>query len=72
MPARIGDAIRLARGRAGLSQESLADLAGLNAHHLGDIERSEAVPSVGTLERVAKALNLRLSELIRESEELDK
>jgi transcriptional regulator with XRE-family HTH domain len=65
----IGDAVRAARNAAGLSQIGLAELAGVNANHLGEIERGAAVPSFTTLEKVAHALRLKLSDLIRDTED---
>ena len=48
---------RLRRER-GLSQEELADLAGLNRNYVGMVERQENAPTVDTLEALAKALQV--------------
>lgn len=48
----------------GLSQEALAHSAGLNATFLGHIERSLKCPTVDTLNKIATALNMSLSELL--------
>ena len=62
--ARIGIVIRHNRTGRGLSQESLAELAGLSRSFVGEIERGAAVPSVETLQRLADALGEKLSVLI--------
>lgn len=64
----IGHAIRAYRVRLSLSQEALADSAGLDRSHMGRIERGERNISVLNLVRVAKALGLRLSELLASAE----
>jgi transcriptional regulator with XRE-family HTH domain len=53
---------RLRRER-GLSQEELADLAGLNRNYVGMVERQENAPTVDTLEALAKALQVEAVEL---------
>lgn len=37
----LGEAVRSARKAAGLSQEALADAAGIDRSHMGRIERGE-------------------------------
>ena len=46
------------RQERGLSQEELADLAGLNRNYIGMIERQENAATVDTLEELAKALQV--------------
>jgi transcriptional regulator with XRE-family HTH domain len=41
-----------------LTQEELADLAGLNRNYVGMIERQENAATVDTLEALAKALQV--------------
>jgi len=65
---RVARAIRSAREAAGLSQESLAEIAGLNRGYLGEIERASANPSIVTLEKISKALNIPLAELLHNPE----
>lgn len=48
----------------GLSQEALADAAGIDRSHMGKIERGERNVSVLNLCRVADALNSRASDLL--------
>lgn len=60
-----GDIIRQLRRRRGLSQEVLSGLAALSRSHLVDIERGSIDPTVETLWRIAEALGMRLSDLMR-------
>lgn len=56
---------RLRRER-GLTQEELADLAGLNRNYVGMIERQENAATVDTLEALAKALDVHAAQLIEQ------
>ncbi|MDP1876957.1 MAG: helix-turn-helix transcriptional regulator [Actinomycetota bacterium] len=58
--------IRNARLRRGLSQASVAKLAGLSRTHYGQLERGQSSPTVVTLEAVANALGESLPELLGE------
>jgi len=49
-----------------LSQEELADLAGLHRTYVGSVERSERNISIDNMERLAKALEIDITELLRE------
>ena len=49
--------LRRLRQKRGLSQEELADRAGLNRNYVGMIEREENAPTVDALEQLAKALD---------------
>jgi predicted ATPase/DNA-binding XRE family transcriptional regulator len=61
--AFVGDQLRLFRERAGLSQEALAERAGLGLTTLKALERnSRKRPRPQTLERVADALGLTASD----------
>jgi transcriptional regulator with XRE-family HTH domain len=59
----LGRTIRKARRDLDLSQEALADRAGLNPKHLGEIERANKDPRISTILRIAEALDLRSGEL---------
>ena len=56
---------RLRRER-GLTQEELADLAGLNRNYVGMIERQENAASVDTLEALADALQIKAAQLLEQ------
>lgn len=60
---KIGAAIRARRKAAGISQEALADYAGLDRSHMGKIERGERNVTMLNLLRIAEALNCQLSEV---------
>jgi transcriptional regulator with XRE-family HTH domain len=55
--------LRRLRKKRGLSQEELADRAGLNRNYIGMIEREENAPTVDALEQIAKALDINAVEL---------
>lgn len=59
----IGDRIRQLRSDVHLSQEQLALKAGLAPSFLGEIERGAKKPSIESLEKIANALEVSLSEL---------
>ena len=61
---RFGAVIRELRESRGWSQEQLAGQASLNRSYMGEIERSAAMPSLATAEKLAHALEVALSELI--------
>ena len=54
------------RKERGLTQEELADLAGLNRNYVGMIERQENAASVDTLEALAKSLQVDPIRLIEQ------
>jgi transcriptional regulator with XRE-family HTH domain len=57
--------LRQARQGAGLSQESLADRAGLHRTYVGSVERGERNISIDNIERLAVALGLAASSLLQ-------
>ena len=56
--------VRRARHEKGLTQEELADRAGLSARYLGSIERSAVSASVTVLGQIADALRIDPRDLI--------
>jgi transcriptional regulator with XRE-family HTH domain len=62
--SRFGIVTRRLRQERGWSQEKLAELADLNRSYLGEIERGDAKPSIGSAEKIALAFDLRLSSLV--------
>jgi transcriptional regulator with XRE-family HTH domain len=59
--------LRRIRQKTGLSQEELADRAGLNRNYVGMIEREENAPTVDALEQISDALNIDPVVLFREN-----
>jgi transcriptional regulator with XRE-family HTH domain len=65
----LGEAIRKRRGEIdGLSQEGLADLAGMHRTYVSEIERGLRNPSFRNLFKLASALDIPLSELVEQAE----
>lgn len=56
--------VRRTRTERGLTQERLAELAGLHRTYIGSIERAERNVSIDNMARVARALNVPLVALI--------
>ena len=54
----LGKRIRSRRGELGLSQEGLANEAGLDRSYVGRIERGEGNPTVELLGKLAEVLNV--------------
>jgi transcriptional regulator with XRE-family HTH domain len=61
--------LRQIRQNKGLSQEELADLAGLHRTYVGSVERSERNISIDNMERLAQALEVDITDLLKEKSE---
>ncbi|OGM19756.1 transcriptional regulator [Candidatus Woesebacteria bacterium RIFCSPHIGHO2_01_FULL_38_10] len=61
--AKFGKHLRKIREGKGLTQEGLADLAGMHFTYIGQIERGKRNPSLINLERLAKALKIDAGKL---------
>lgn len=61
---KFGQKVRDERLKQNLSQEELAAKAGVHRTYIGMIERAEKNITLGNMEKIAKALNIKLSELI--------
>lgn len=57
---QLGNRIRTIRTTLGISQEELAFKSGISAAHLGQIERGLKAPTIVTIDKIAKALNVTL------------
>ena len=60
----LGENVRAKRKEVGFSQEKLAEKAGLSTVFISRIERGIESPSVDNLLKVAKALGVRVSDLV--------
>ena len=64
----FGETVRALRSRQGLSQEALAERAGLHRTYVGGIERGERNLALVNVCRVASALGTSMSGLFAEVE----
>ncbi len=63
---RIGDKVRETRKRKLLTQEQLADKAGVGVNTIIRIERNQVEPQGRTIRKLAAALGVTPSELIED------
>ncbi|NJO75083.1 MAG: helix-turn-helix transcriptional regulator [Leptolyngbyaceae cyanobacterium RM1_406_9] len=59
----FGRAVRKRRRELDLSQEELAERAGLHRNYISDIERGDRNPSLENIQKLAKALDTKVSAL---------
>jgi transcriptional regulator with XRE-family HTH domain len=64
----MGQELRKARQRAGLTQERLSFLAGLSRPYISQLERDLKSPTVDTLFRICDALNVSAADLVRKAD----
>lgn len=62
---KFGQKLRDERAKKGLSQEELADEAGIHRTYVGMIERGQKNVTLKNLKKLAKALKLTLEELVK-------
>lgn len=63
----LGQAIRARRIKLNLSQEALANLAGIDRSHMGKIERGERNVTLLNLQKIALVLNTPASMLLADA-----
>ncbi|MDR1076908.1 MAG: helix-turn-helix domain-containing protein [Xanthomonadaceae bacterium] len=68
--SQVGPALRALRGEIGISQEALADRAGLDRTYVSGIERGRRNPSVRSLQKVSDALGVTLDVIFIRAREL--
>jgi len=61
----LGERIQALRDVRGIGRLELAKMAGLSRSGLGMIERGQRTPRLGALERIATALGVTPSDLLR-------
>ena len=61
----IGERIRDIRKQQRLTQEELAEKAGIDRSHMGFIEQGRRQPTVTTLHKIAQALSVSFEKLFR-------
>lgn len=62
---QFGQKIRNERIKQGLSQEELADRAGMHRTYIGMLERAEKNITLTNIYKIAKALNLPITKLVK-------
>ena len=60
----FGKRIKIERIKKEVSQEKLAELSGLHRTTLGTIENGKTSPTLDSIAKIAKALNVKMSELL--------
>ena len=60
----IGDKLKEIRTRRFLTQEELADKAGVSPATIVRVERNQAEPHISTMRKLAQALNVDPTELL--------
>jgi len=62
---KFGAVVRRLREERGLTQEELAERAGMSATYVGFVERGDNVPTLTILLQLAEAFDISPSELLR-------
>jgi transcriptional regulator with XRE-family HTH domain len=62
----LGERIRSFRTEHGFSQEVLAEKSDLHHNYIGELERGEKAATIDTLLKVAKALGIRVRDLVQD------
>lgn len=62
---QFGNKVNRLRKAKGWTQEELAKMTGLHRTYIGSIERSERNISLINIERIAKALKVKVEDLIK-------
>ena len=60
---QFGSRIAALRKQRNISQEELAERCGVHRTYIGSIERGEKSPTLNTIERFAKGLNVSITDL---------
>ena len=59
----FGQRVAFLRAEKGISQEYLALQSGINRTYIGEIERGEKSPSLNTIAKIARGLNISIKTL---------
>ncbi len=62
---KFGDKVREIRVSQNLSQEQLAHLADVHRTYIGMVERAEKNITLVNIEKIAQALNVNITELLK-------
>ena len=66
----IGENLKKIRSSRGLSLDAVSSITGVSKTMLSQIERSESVPTVATVSKIANGLKLRFDDLLENSKDL--
>ena len=61
----LSDNIKKLRTKAGISQSHLAKTVGVNQSAICNMETGMLIPSIATLDDIARALNVAIDDLVR-------
>ena len=61
----VGKRVKELRNKLGVSQEEFADMAGLDRTYITSVECGKRNISIVNIEKIAKALNVSLSEFFK-------
>jgi len=61
---QLGKNIKKARKKANLTQAQVAEKADIHVNYFAQIERGEVNPTYEVLEKIAKALKVKLSDIV--------
>lgn len=64
----LGDAIRRSRRARGISQEDLAHVSAVDRSYMSSIERGVQNPGLVSIVRIARAMDMTVTELMSEAE----
>jgi transcriptional regulator with XRE-family HTH domain len=64
LDTKFGYGVRQLRTSLGMSQEKLANMAGIDRAHMGHIERGTVSPSLKKVSQIAKALDVSVESLL--------
>ncbi len=63
---KFGEILRRKRLEKNLSQEDFAELVGVHRTYIGMLERAEKNITLLNIDKIAKALNISIAELLKE------
>ena len=69
LSTEIGRRLRNYRQRIGLTQEELAERAGVHCTYIGQVERGEKNLTISSLEKISRSLQISISDLFEDIEE---
>lgn len=64
LPKALGKKVQRYRKKTGMSQEEVAHKVGISRAYMGYIEQGRNLPSLEILEKIAKAIKVKLGDLV--------